>query len=751
MSVDGARELGQGLARAAGAAGHRRLLVLSGPRDWAVEAGLEVLVGAGGPEPVLWVSDRPPAGSWSVAANRAESVLGRETGALVFDAYGGFHVDAFGAVSGTLRGGGLLLLLVPPLEAWPAWDDPDHRRLTVAMHDPREVAGRFLQRLVRVIREDPGVTVWRRGAPVPAVKAPGTPGPPSPGPDAGDGCRTEDQRRAVAAILRAATGRARRPVVLTSDRGRGKSAALGIAAARLLEQGVESVRVTGPRLEAVERVFEHAHRRLPAAHASRAALQWGSRRMSFMPPDQLAHEPVPRGPAPVLLVDEAAAIPAPLLERLLSRHGRIVFATTVHGYEGTGRGFDLRFHQVLDRRTPHWRALRLEAPIRWAADDPLEGFVFRALLLNAAAAPREAVAGATADSVTVERVDRDRLAADEAQLSELFGLLVLAHYRTRPFDLRLLLDGPNVAVYLLRQQTRVVGTALVAAEGGFDADTAYRIWAGRTRPHGHLLPESLAAHLGLESAARQRCARILRIAVHPAARGRGLGSRLLAAVSADSRAAGLDYLGSSFGATGDLLRFWHRAGFRPVRLSVTRGAASGAHSCLELQPLSAAGAALAATARERFLTHFPRQLTDPLRGMEPGLADLLLERDGAGLSAGLDPRDWRDLLAFGFARRVYEVCVGPLWHLSLMALTDPGPPADLSRRHRRGLVLKVLQARSWKETAEALDVAGRGPVTALLREAVRVLVRHYADPGIREEGERLWRLWNPAGEDPGDG
>ncbi|BBI53235.1 hypothetical protein HORIV_56560 [Vreelandella olivaria] len=70
------------------------------------------------------------------------------------------------------------------------------------------------------------------------------------------------------------------------------------------------------------------------------------------------------------MVDEAAAIPAALLGQWLTAFPRIAFATTVHGYEGSGRGFALRFRATLDRLTPQWKALTLNAPIRWRSGDP---------------------------------------------------------------------------------------------------------------------------------------------------------------------------------------------------------------------------------------------------------------------------------------------------------------------------------------------------------------------------------------------
>jgi hypothetical protein len=49
------------------------------------------------------------------------SVLGRETGVIVFDGFAGFDIDALGAVGGSIRGGGLLLhpLILPSVSARP--------------------------------------------------------------------------------------------------------------------------------------------------------------------------------------------------------------------------------------------------------------------------------------------------------------------------------------------------------------------------------------------------------------------------------------------------------------------------------------------------------------------------------------------------------------------------------------------------------------------------------------------------------
>ncbi|MEN8166843.1 MAG: GNAT family N-acetyltransferase [Pseudomonadota bacterium] len=706
---------------------HRYLLVLAGSRDWGRTRAEALLANLACDQP-LWVGESVPADIPQLMNRQAAALLGAETGVLVYDSFSGFDADAFGALTGTLRGGGLLILLTPPLSEWSGFADPERARMAVAGCPSSRVTGRFLGRLARQIGNDPSVICIEEGEEMPS--------PPSvtpafhPSKPADPECRTTDQAQAVEAVKHVVTGHRRRPVVLISDRGRGKSAALGIAAARLLKSGRRSILVTAPRQRSTSSLFEQASRLLPEAQTSKGSLHLGESRLSYSAPDHLLRHPQP---ADLLLVDEAAAIPTPMLEGLLDHYPRIAFATTIHGYEGTGRGFALRFRRVLDRRFPQWREIRLETPIRWAPDDPLERWLFRALALDAAPAPDELISAARSDQCSCETLERDGLAENEQDLTDLFGLLVLAHYRTTPFDLRQLLDGPNLTLFALRYRGRIVATALLAVEGGFDPATAHAIWAGYRRPRGHLLAQSLAAHLGLESGARLRGARIMRIAVHPALQRRGLGSRLVQEIRRHTQVAGLDYLGSSFGATPELLRFWRGNQLHPLRIGLRRGASSGAQSVIMLHPFTPAGEQLFHSARERFHRQLPRLLTDPLRTLDTGLACALLAQPPAGLSPPLTAEDWLDLIGFAFAQRGYETSLPPIEALVLRALADSHLAADQAEL----LVMKVLQNRDWQACAAGFSLTGRTEVEKALRELIGGLVMRYADPATRETALRV--------------
>jgi len=710
------------------AAGHRRMVVVSGAPD-ACRVRAAEAVSSLPPAAVAWFGSVPPADVAAVAPERAAALLGREFDAVVFDLHGGFDADAFGALSGTIRGGGLLLLLTPPLAVWAAEPDPRTRRIAPYPFGPEAVGGRFIERFIRLLRSAPGVlqvvaesgecTGW-------AAPPPATPPPPA-GPDEAPlspevaaACRTADQRRAVARLLHLRHGHRHRPLVLTADRGRGKSTALGLAAAQLLREGTHRILVTAPRLAATEPLFAALSRRLPEAECGRGRRVLASGELRFLPPDELLRT---TPSADLLLVDEAAAIPSPLLTRLLRHYPRIAFATTVHGYEGTGRGFALRFRETLDRETPGWQAEALETPVRWRPGDPLEALVFRSLCLDADSAPDAAVAVLPAGACRPEQVDRTELARDEEGLRQLFGLLVQAHYRTTPTDLRRMLDAPGVSVWVVRHAGTVIATAVVDREGGIPEPLAEAVFAGCRRLQGHLLAQSLAAHAGLERAPVHRFVRILRLAVHPAAQRRGVGRALVEAIAGAAAAEGVDALGASFGADPALLTFWARADMHPVWLGLRRGQSSGHHSAMVLRPLSSAGASLFAAARERFHHRLPVLLGEPLRDLEPVLAHALLQEVRLNGPPALELAERRELCAFAFARRGYEVSLPLLRLLALYALRDPTAP--LTPEMAELLVRRVLQQHGWSAVAAATGHSGREAVLHRLRVIYARLMRHY--------------------------
>jgi tRNA(Met) cytidine acetyltransferase len=714
--------LARRLGEQAAAAGHRRMLVLSGDRQWAgFSAG--AVRDALGTDRALWLGAPSAAQPDAVPASRATRYLGRELDLLVFDAYAGLDPDAFAAISGTLAAGGLLILVAPPLADWPAWPDPECRRLAVHPFRPEDVTGRFLAWFAGRLAADDTVTLVEEGKALrglPAhVAVPATVRATSD-PD----CLTADQAAAVAAVLRTAVGHRHRPLVLTADRGRGKSASLGIAAARLVGQGCgKRVLVTAPRPAAVAAVFEHAARLLPGAVRRRSQLAWAGGSLAYAAPDALLLEP---RAADLLMVDEAAAIPAGLLEGLVARYPRTVFATTVHGYEGSGRGFALRFGHTLDRLAPGWRSLRMDTPVRWAPGDPLEAFVFRSLLLDAEPASLPD-GGGPRPPWHIERIDRDVLTGDERLLRQVFGLLVAAHYRTTPLDLRHLLDGPNLQVWVGRWDGRVVATALVAVEGRFDGGLAHAVWAGRRRPRGHLLPQALALHAGAGEACKLGAVRIIRLAVHPSVRRRGVGTALLQRLLVAAGADGLDLVGASFAATPGLVRFWSRAGFVTARVGARRETGSGARAVLMLRGASDAGTALAARVRRNFLRDFPLELGDFLGDLEPSLVEAVMTEESATAPA-LWPDDLQRLKGFAEERRLFEPTRAALVRLVGAVLPLAGAWQTLSDTGRTALVVRVLQARSWEASARAAGVAGRDALVAELRRATSALLAYLEHP-----------------------
>lgn len=533
---------------------HRCVCVLAGSSQWSHRQLLPLYEERQG----LWLGEGVPD---AIPATKARQALGSEYPFVVVDiACCGLHPDALAAVAGTVLAGGALFLLVPPLETWLSQADPDYVRLTSYPHDPTSLSRHFIARVLQQCvaaanaSADSVLLVEERyGGSAAGVLTHAWPMPPllmhrRGAPDA--------EQQVILQQWQASEHSA----VLLARRGRGKSALLGFAAAQWRAQG-KSVLLTAPARAAVSSVFRHAGSELP-----------------YMSPDAILADQTVQ--ADVLLVDEAAGISLSVLADLLPRFPRVLFATTTDGYEGTGQGFLLRFLALLDACVPAWQRHTLHAPCRWAEADPVESWLDSLLLLNAQVGDiNNTVIRAT--DVYCRALSQVAL-RDETLLGVVYGLLRQAHYRTTPDDLRFLLDGPDVSLYVAAADEQIVGVMLLVREGSMDAVMCEAIVAGKRRPRGHLLVQTLAVHAQLPQYLSMPVARVLRIAVHPALQRHGIGSALLQFALQDQYANGVKQVGSSFSATPEVLAFWHKNGFHVVRMGHRRQAASAAPSALVL-------------------------------------------------------------------------------------------------------------------------------------------------------------------------
>ncbi|UQG55736.1 MULTISPECIES: GNAT family N-acetyltransferase [unclassified Marinobacter] len=679
-------------------AGERRLVLIEGSRSAALnwlaaelpflsaDQGLWVSTKADSPLPALHVATLAQARTW----------LGRELDLLVWDGFSGNPPDGLAALAGTLTAGGLWFWLMPPLAQWGTFADPDYARtgLDQASEHP------FAERLARILCDAPDVIRLdvsgdERASATINSELGRVQGELSRRRLATAFCVSggPEQDQLVQALVRFGLGRRRRPLVVTADRGRGKSAALGLAAAELLLQGRQRVLLTAPSAKQVSTVMAHARERLGAQLQSQSATELtttSGASLTFLLPQQLlADKPA----AEIVMVDEAAAIAAPLLQRILLGWPRVAFATTVHGYEGAGRGFAVRFREQLDQHTPHWQERTLSQPVRWAAGDPLEPLVFRLFLL-AAQSPSN-TQQQTPDPSPVLEVERWQPAqATENDLAEAFGLLVDAHYRTTPADLRQWLDDPAAVSWRARTNGRTVGLLWAQGEGEFSAPLAQQVSLGQRRLRGHLLAQSLALHAGLPQAARQRSLRVTRIAVAAPQRRSGIGQRLIAAAQAYAKADGFDYIGSSFGGTPALLAFWQRQGLQPVRLGFSQEASSGEYPLQAVCGLSAAGERLVQDLQQRLGRHWLVLASRQWGQCQPELMAAVMRSLPAGPQ--LDAEDSRDLRYFAAGHRGFELTLPALQILSRcagaadwLAALQPAQCALWCR--------SVVQGRSWAE------------------------------------------------------
>jgi len=301
-------------------------------------------------------------------------------------------------------------------------------------------------------------------------------------------------------------------------------------------------------------------------------------------------------------------------------------------------------------------------------------------------------------------------------LTELFGLLVQAHYRTSPDDLRLMLDGPNIIVAIAVCNNAVVGAVLVSSEGAIEHSLHQPIEHGNRRVSGHLAPQVLAARAGMQDILDLSCWRIMRIAVHPRARRCGIGGLLLTAVFNKAKLAQQDYLATSFAATTEVFDFWQASRFSLQHIGWRRDSVSGAHTTLMVRPISTTSHSLCNKQLEKLTLQLPILLCDSLSELEADIVVKLI-KNISPTNKSLNADDRRDIKLFVAYQRSYETCIAALSNSGLLfiACLDDCKVCQL-------IVYKVLQHNSWRQVATQFGYSGKAEVVSILKQAYQSLL-----------------------------
>ncbi|KAI1342760.1 GNAT acetyltransferase 2-domain-containing protein [Xylariaceae sp. FL0016] len=547
-----------------------------------------------------------------------EKILGNTYGMVVLQDFEGLTPNIMARTIETIQGGGLLILLLKGLtslkQLYTLTMDAHARFRTEAYQD---VVPRFNERFLLslgkcsnclIIDDELNVLPISGGKDIMALPPPDLDEPKTesqvelesmkdslrdtrPVGQLVSLAKTVDQAKALLTFVDAIVEKTlRSTVTLTAARGRGKSAALGVAIAAAVAHGYSNIFITSPSPENLKTLFQFIFKGFDAlgyadnsdysiiqstnvefnkaivrvnvhtANGHRQTIQY------IRPQD--AHV---LGQAELLVIDEAAAIPLPVVRKLMGPY-LVFMASTINGYEGTGRSLSLKLikqlrdqsragavpstTEVVDRSSGKGskvreeshqggrslREITLEEPIRYASGDAVESWLTNLLCLNATervSRSKWSIGYPDPETCQLLKVNRDTLfsghAVSEKFLQDIVGLYVASHYKNSPDDLMLMADAPSHEIYVLvapNSESKGLPEPLVviqvALEGKISRQSVLNSLGRGTRPAGDLIPWLVSEQFQDDTFAGLSGARVVRIATDPNYMRKGYGNKALA-------------------------------------------------------------------------------------------------------------------------------------------------------------------------------------------------------------------------------
>lgn len=376
--------------------------------------------------------------------------------------------------------------------------------------------------------------------------------------------RTLDQAKAVLTFVEAISEKTlRSTVTLTAARGRGKSAALGLAIVSAIAFGYSNIFVTSPSPENLKTLFEfifkgfdklsykeHLDYELVEStnpEFKKAIVRvnvFKSHRQTIQYIQPTDFEKLSQ--AELVVIDEAAAIPLPLVKKMFGPH-LVFMASTINGYEGTGRSLSLKLVSQLRQQSTGnsgasgrvLREIEMKESIRYSSGDPIEVWLYSLLCLDSTSIPRSISTGYPhPNDCELYYINRDTLFSyhsdSEVFLQRLVGLFVSSHYKNSPDDLLLMSDAPTHHLFVLLGPVKdkknlpdILCAVQISHEGQISKDLVVNSLSQGRSPQGDLIPWTISQQFQDSDFPSLSGARVVRIATNPEYQRLGYGSKAL--------------------------------------------------------------------------------------------------------------------------------------------------------------------------------------------------------------------------------
>lgn len=379
-------------------------------------------------------------------------------------------------------------------------------------------------------------------------------------------CCTLDQGKAVITFLDAILDKALRSTVVSlAARGRGKSAALGVAVAGAIAAGYSNIFVTAPSPDNLKTLFEFIckgfdaleykeHIDYDVVKSTNPEFKKATVRINIYRQHRQTiqyiqpHEHEKLSQVELLVVDEAAAIPLPVVKSLLGPY-LVFLSSTVNGYEGTGRSLSLKLLQQLEEQSQMptksvenslsgrlFKKIELSESIRYASGDPIESWLNTLLCLDVANSIPNISRLPPPSECDLYYVNRDTLFSyhkdSELFLQRMMALYVASHYKNSPNDLQLMADAPAHHLFVLlgpvdeskNHLPDILCVIQVCLEGQISRKSAIKSLSDGRQPFGDQIPWKFCEQFQDTVFPTLSGARIVRIATHPSAMRLGYGS-----------------------------------------------------------------------------------------------------------------------------------------------------------------------------------------------------------------------------------